>query len=141
DVKDEIETIAKAHPKIKVFIAGHSYGGWSAMFLSEKLPATIDIQALFTLDPISPACGPFEVIFGSSDCHQAPKDLNNSAIKNRLQAWVNFYQTDDSWLTSSEIPEAENHHIKYTWGPHGDLDSDSRVWKRVQEVVETQLKL
>jgi len=131
----EVEAIAKAEPGTAVFVAGHSYGGWMSMYLASQFSKDVNLQGLFTLDPISPACGPAEVVFGDDACHQAPRDLDNKKIKAKTAAWVNFYQTDDSWLTSSSIGEAENHHVNSSWGPHGDLDSDSKVWKRVEDVV------
>lgn len=135
-IRTEIEAVAKAEPGIPVFIAGHSYGGWMSMYLAETLHPSVEIAGLFTVDPIGPACGPLEVAFGDDACHSAPEDFDNRAIAKRVGAWVNFYQTADSWLTSSEIPEAENHEVTFSWGPHGDIDSDAGVWTRIQQVVE-----
>ncbi len=136
-LRNEIEAIAKAEPGIPVFIAGHSYGGWIGMYLADELHASVKIAGLFTVDPISPDCGPMEFVFGDSSCHRAPEDFDNKAILKRVGNWVNFYQTADSWLSSSKIPGAENHEIEFTWGPHGDIDSDPGVWKRIQQVVES----
>ncbi len=135
-IAEKIEAVVKAEPGIPVFIAGHSYGGWLSMYLSEKLAPTVKIAGLFTVDPISPACGALEVAFGDDSCHRAPEDRNNKAIVKRVGAWVNFYQTADDWLTSSEIPEAENHEVVYEWGPHSDIDADGKVWKRIEQVVD-----
>lgn len=135
-IRNEIEAVAKAEPGIPVFIAGHSYGGWMSMYLAEELNASVKIAGLFTVDPIGPACGPAGVFFGDPACHSAPDDFDNKAILKRVGTWVNFYQTADSWLTSSAIAEAENHEVIQTWGPHGDIDSDPGVWKRIQQAVE-----
>src|SRR5690606_24438135 len=44
DLKKEIEAVVKANPDIPVFMAGHSYGGWSSMFLTEELPSSVKIR-------------------------------------------------------------------------------------------------
>jgi pimeloyl-ACP methyl ester carboxylesterase len=139
-VQRELETLLKAKPGIPVFFIGHSYGAWMSMYFTQELGKNFSLQGLFTLDPIGPECGAFGVVFGSSDCHQAPTDLDNKTIKKRAATWVNFYQEEDSWLSSSEIPEAENHLIEFEWGPHSDINRDARVWKRIQEVVLKALK-
>ncbi len=131
-ILSQVKGLLAKYPNAPLFIAGHSYGGWMAMYLAEQIQSP-QFKGLFTIDPISPACGPLEVAFGSSECHSAPDDLDNSAIAAHAARWVNFYQTADAWLTSSKITQAdENHFIDYEWGPHRDVDSDKRTWKRIE---------
>jgi len=133
-VQKEIETISRMRKVTTVFMAGHSYGGWMAMHLASKLAPEVPLKGLYTIDPISPRCGPSQVVFGGQDCHQAPKEFDNQLIHDRVANWQNFYQNQDSWLTSSAIPEARNHHIVYR-GPHTNIDSDTRTWKVVHSSV------
>lgn len=135
DIYKEIRALMTQFPDAPTFIAGHSYGGWMAMYMSEAIKSD-QFKALFTMDPIGPACGPLEVVFGSSDCHRAPRDRDNRAIADNVAHWSNFFQKADSWLTSSEIDEADaNYHVKYNWGPHSDVDGDKRVWAKVEQAV------
>lgn len=135
DIRADIEAILKKNPGTAVYLIGHSYGGYMAMYLAETLAGTPNLQGLFTLDPIGPDCGALGVVFGSDACHSAPTDRDNKAIARRTATWHNFYQVEDSWLSSSEIPEAQNHHITFSWGPHGEMDTEKVVWDQIQKVV------
>lgn len=139
DVKAALEAFLKKHPGITVYLTGHSYGAWSSMYLAENLQGQMDLRGLFTIDPIGPDCDVFGVVFGGSACHSAPTDRDNKAIKKRAKHWVNFYQDEDSWISSSEIAEAQNHHITFEWGPHGDIDAEKAVWKTIDETVRKSL--
>ncbi len=132
DVRQKIEDLMKANPAMPVFLIGHSYGAWMSMFLAESLAGKNELRGLYTIDAIGPECGAFGVVFGDSACHSAPTDRDNKAIKKRVEAWVNFFQDEDSWLSSSQIPEAENHQTTFGWGPHGDVALDATVWKRIE---------
>ncbi len=136
---NEVERLAEGKENLAVFIAGHSYGGWLSMYLGEKLRLKAPILGLFTVDPIGPACGPMQVVFGGSACKKAPTDLNNLAIRTNVANWVNFYQNQDSWLHSGEIKEAENMHVQYR-GPHTEIDSDARTWNRITTAVVAVVK-
>lgn len=138
-VLHRIEDLLKANPGMVVYLIGHSYGGWMSMYLAQELGGKVDLRAIFTLDPIGPACGAFGVVFGDAACHSAPDDRDNRAIKKRAGAWVNFFQNEDSWLSSSEITEAENHHITFEWGAHSDISQVTSLWKRIDQVVKTTL--
>jgi len=130
-IRDEVEALTKNTSDMPVILIGHSYGGWASMYLTETIRPSIRISALFTLDAISTECGPFQVVMGSAPCKQAPKDLNNKLIIKRVNHWENFYQNQDSWLHSSEIPEALNHLMTYR-GPHTQIDSDPNVWNLIR---------
>ena len=137
DVLDEIESAVKKNPKVDIYLVGHSYGGWTTMYLAQELKGSPNLKLLATIDPIGPECDAVGVVLGDSACHSAPTDLDNKSIKKRAAHWVNFYQTEDSWLTSSEIAEAnENHHITFNWGPHGDMDTDDGIWERIEKLIE-----
>lgn len=139
DIAKEIETLVRTRAIGAVFLTGHSYGGWMAMYLATKLAKEVPIHGLYTVDPISPRCGPSQVIFGGEDCKQAPREFDNRAILARVNQWENFFQNQDTWLQSSEIPEASNHHIKYR-GPHTSIDSDARTWEVIHASVYHQVK-
>ncbi len=138
DIQREIETISKSSPNAPIFLAGHSYGGWQAMYLSTRLPAAITISGLYTIDPISNKCGASEVIFGSQECRRAPREFDNLAIQKRVGDWRNLYQDQDSWIHSSEISEAKNHHIVYR-GPHTEIDADERTWDLIKSSVYSEV--
>lgn len=135
---NEIERIADGK-EISVFIAGHSYGGYQAMYLAQKLKLSSKIQGLYTVDPIGPSCNAFQVIMGGKACKSAPTDLNNKLIQENVVAWQNFYQNQDTWLHSGPIAEAVNMHVKYR-GPHTQIDSDDRTWTSIGTSVLTVVK-
>lgn len=138
DLMNEIETLYRDKGEPTVFIAGHSYGGWLAMYLAERLKVG-KIGGLFTVDPIGTACGPLQYLFGGKACKEAPQDRNNPLIADNTNSWVNIYQDADSRLHSSPIPQAENLLVEYR-GPHTEVDSDERTWQRISSVVLTTLK-
>lgn len=137
-LKSVIESMSTKNTPI--FVIGHSYGGWLSMYLSTQL-ADRKLAGLFTVDPISPkTCGPVEVLIGAAGCHQAPRDLENGDILKTTAHWLNFFQTDDRWLTSSEIDEAQNFHITYD-DSHTAIDGDDRVWTRIVTTVQSEVGL
>ncbi len=130
----EIEDLVKANTGLDVYLIGHSYGGWMAMHLAENLDSKTQIKGIVTMDPIGPDCTASGVIFGASECHSAPTDLDNKAIRKRVGTWINFYQTEDSWLTSSSIAEAsEDHEIVFDWGPHSEISRRKDVWQTIEK--------
>jgi hypothetical protein len=133
-LQSELTRMVLANPDAPIVFIGHSYGAWMAMHLALK-PAFKRIALLVTLDPIGPECGPLGVVFGDSACHNAPTDLDNRSIGRKSDKWINFYQEDDSWLSSSEIAGAENYAVDVTWGPHSDINRNTRVWSVIQKAV------
>ena len=109
-----------------------------AMRLAHDLGKKASIQSLVTIDPIGPQCGWTGVIFGSSDCHRAPRDPDWVKVRQGVGSWWNFYQTDDTWLTSSAIAEAKNARIDF-WGPHSQIDTHPAVWKPIEAEMEAPL--
>lgn len=136
---NEIERMSLEKSVEAVFVVGHSYGGWLSMYMAERLRQKGSLL-LFTVDPISTQCGPFEVVTGSKKCKQAPTDRDNAKIKAASRRWVNFYQNQDSWIQSGPVTEAENHHITYR-GPHSNIDGDARTWKEIEAVATAELGL
>lgn len=133
-IMNELEKMTAKKEAQAIYIAGHSYGGYLAMYLMEKLRLTQKVQGLFTIDPIGPSCNAFKVVFGGADCKRAPTDRNNATIRSQTEQWVNFYQDQDAWLHSSAITEAENYRIAYR-GPHTSIDSDERTWKEIRNRI------
>jgi pimeloyl-ACP methyl ester carboxylesterase len=140
DIRAELEAIVKANPATPVYIVGHSYGGWMSMYLTQTFAGKPNFKGLFTIDPISRECGVSGVIFGGEECHSAPSDLENKNIKTRTGVWLNFFQNEDSWLTSSSVPEAdENYEIRFEWGPHSAMNADKTVWDHIETAVVKSL--
>ncbi len=134
DILKTIQSMVKS-TDTPIFLMGHSYGAWLSMFLDLELGNTYNVPGIFTIDPISPkTCGPMEVVFGASGCHEAPTDLDTVAIKDLSPLFLNFYQTQDSWLTSSSIPDADNFRMTYRRS-HTKIDGDDRVWDKITQAI------
>ncbi len=139
-----------ADPIDQYVLIGTSYGGWTVVKLLED--GAVDPQktaALYTLDPISRTeCTPqvilknmfnFNGSYKSSadnPCLRAPAYWKNLSFLNKLQ-WTNFYQTDYSYIHSSESPLAgANKHIPFNTPvlknfAHRSIQTDSRVWDQI----------
>jgi pimeloyl-ACP methyl ester carboxylesterase len=133
------QTLSRFGSDEATFVIGHSYGGWMAMYITQNLKSTQKLAGLYTIDPISPNCGPAEVVFGGDECSQAPTELDNVAILNQTNRWLNFYQDSDDWIHSSSIPQAENTYEDYH-GPHTEIDVDTRTWSTISAAVKQALK-
>ena len=147
ELPEIVQELMASNPYRPIYIAGHSYGGWRAMRLAERLGHLYDIRGLYTMDPISPVnCGTFQFLTGYKGCKEAPTDLDRERIKENSQIWVNFYQNRDKGLHSSEIEEATNLHLTYKKDPpsksgacHPYADEDPRVWKIIHRAVFSTL--
>ncbi len=132
-------TIAQVAPKIQdlvavnapghVYLAGHSYGGWLALKAGLALPEDVNVEGLFSIDPISrPNC----TFANPAQCTQFPSDVTPAErliLKERTDTWVNFYETQTSFLHSSPTAEAdENLQVATT---HTGIDSHTNVWTRL----------
>lgn len=129
-------------PGGRLRLVGHSYGGWTVMSLAKDLPASVTIDTLVTIDPISTRdCTPLDFLSGGAGCKRAPSDFGVdglAAIKKRVGPWVNFYQTSDTVLFSSPTNGAENIRMDYpsaALGPHNAIIEDAQVIKKIAEVV------
>ena len=116
------DQVVKTEPS-GIYIAGHSFGGWTALQMGTRLAQkNIEIAGITLIDPISPfqcpanVMGTSMVLSGStpSGCRMAPKDLLNqdmAELRNQSKWLVNFYQKKFSPLHSSALSYAgwENH--------------------------------
>ncbi len=84
--------------KGQIHIAGHSYGGWTAMHSVIKLGT--QVQQLSTLDPISVRkCTPGGVSVGSRECMRFPSDIGEDVqrnVRNSVDSWKHYWQTVDN---------------------------------------------
>lgn len=131
-----------------VFIVGHSYGGWTAMYLATRLDQKVKLGGVVTLDPISKVeCTPDKFISttlglgGGEGCQRAPADFTAqqvSFIAERTPSWLNYYQTDVAQLHSGEIQGAKNSHKQYSSGgfqPHSDVAADPAVLSEISALI------
>lgn len=115
-IKDLLTHVA-AVKNPRVYLFGHSYGGWSVMQVALKLKdAGISVRGLVTLDPISPVgCKPGSVIgqvvnIPAAGCTRAPSDVSTDqrlAIGKATDFWLHFYQTQFRLLHSGGIDEID----------------------------------
>ncbi len=98
----------------RVYLIGHSHGGWLAMQLILKLPKHVPVGVLTTIDPISVLnCrGGGELAWNSfgygSGCQEAPSDITRGQrqyIIERLggdtRHWAHYYQRQFTPLRSN----------------------------------------
>lgn len=121
-----------------VILFGHSYGGDYVMRAAQSIPTTVRVPYLVTIDPISPVSCPIPTFvklitnrisqiigkpFGMDPteglgCQQAPREFSTQqkqAIRQRVQWWQNYYQSDLlSFLKSDSIPEACNQVVRHS---------------------------
>lgn len=155
----EVTTLASRHPNHRVYIAGHSYGGWLAMYLAEHLPAWVNISLMMTLDPISTVnCRPTTFIRSylsstwrvnpAQGCTESPTDLSTIGIGNRVRNWLNYYQVTYSILHSGYIAQAKGNAMlsfdtTYFLGykAHVSMEEDDRVWTPFHKEVALDLAM
>lgn len=120
----------------RIILAGHSYGGWLAMKVSELESARLPNHHLHTIDPISRKTCSFSSPFG---CQSAPEDFSNNErydLAERSDLWINYFQTQTWYLHSSAIREADKN-FKFKTS-HTDIDSASQVWESMSQSILTQ---
>lgn len=129
-------TIAQVAPKIQelvaanepghVYLAGHSYGGWLALKTGIALAEDVRIEGLFSIDAISrPNC----TFANPAECTQFPSDVTREhrrALAERTDTWVNYYETQTSFLHSSPAEEADDNVLVPT--SHTGIDTHANVW-------------
>jgi hypothetical protein len=115
----------------RLFLLGHSYGGWMAMKLAKDLAGRVEIDGLITVDPISRLRCTYTTW---DDCFSAPTDIvpeERQRIKTGTKQWLNFYQTQTPYLHSGTIDEAdENQELEST---HFRIDTHEEVWTRLEQ--------
>lgn len=118
----------------RIFVIGHSYGGWVAMKMAEDLNAQAgQLAGLVTIDPISRKDCTYT---NWTNCLGAPRDFGDDAlrgIKEKTAHWANFYQTTTPFLHSSEIAQADvNTKLDAT---HFTIDSNEAVWRHLDRML------
>ena len=157
-IVEEITTLARKHPDHKVYLAGHSYGGWLAMYVVTQLPSWVNVGVVATIDPISTVnCAPSTFVRSylsssfnlrpASGCTQAPTDLSQRYIARRSGSWLNFYQAMYPLLHSGYIGHAHaNEMYDYQTGyleefqAHVMIEEDARIWIRYNREVVQDLR-
>jgi hypothetical protein len=157
-VDNVVETVEAAVSTLsdpKIYLIGHSYGGWTTLQSALRL---VDqgqpVRGVFTIDPISPiGCSPLQYVknlpLTPPGCLQAPADFTSEMrirLRDQLDGrWINFYETQHLGLHSSRIPEledgAEDFHFSIPSiapilaNQHSGLAKDARVWKLIKNEV------
>jgi pimeloyl-ACP methyl ester carboxylesterase len=129
-----IGAMAQNQGSTRVYLAGHSYGGWLAMKTGLALPAGVDVGGLVTIDPISQAnC----TILNPADCTEAPSDIvpaDRQTLRQRVGTWDNFYETNTFFLHSSAIAEASaNTQLDAT---HFSIEVQPAIWTAFDDVLK-----
>ena len=138
---------------MRLFVAGHSHGGWEAMRLAAYVGQypRLKIENLVTIDPIS-----YNLCYSTSylwhvlnitleelsgipdDCSKAPEDLLSWGPNIEAATgsnWTNFYQSNLSYLHSGPVPSATwnidmpNEAGTNDWVGHRSIVHDQRIWQ------------
>ncbi|MFK7736339.1 MAG: hypothetical protein AB8B50_09935 [Pirellulaceae bacterium] len=141
----------------KVFVMGHSHGGWMAMRAAIRLGA---IDGLFTMEPVSAAqCDTKDYLKNRTrkifkrrqkivpGCRRAPNDVNwNSVLAASGGNWTNFFlapNTQKGDVYSSPISLANNVMI---WAPaqgkynaHHNLGMSTQTWSIIENGILNSL--
>lgn len=131
----------------RVYLVGHSYGGWTSLRLGVHLSQLGQrLTGIALLDPISPSQCPANVhFFGTAffmkpleGCSLAPRDITNAEMQLLADStdWqINFYQTRYKQLHSAPLsyPGWKNQELiylkRYWFGDtHSAMGTDQRVW-------------
>lgn len=106
--------VAKFAPQ-RIYLAGHSYGGWTALQLGTRLASEkVDLTGVLLLDAISPFQCPANIMVTSlllswkslEGCLKAPHDIVGSKMAElaRRSGWLlNVYQTRFPYLHSGKL--------------------------------------
>lgn len=116
-----------------LYVTGHSYGGWLAMYLVWYLPTRSDIALLATVDPISPAhCAvssylwalalPWTAASSLAGCQRAPSDFtvqDRQYLLSRVRAggWRHYYQRNFWPLRSGPYSDSAPPSRSYDMSP------------------------
>ena len=142
----------KESPNSKVFVIGHSHGGWMAMRATLCLG---HIDGLFTMEPVSAAQCDIRHYFRNrtrklkifkrrqrivAGCRRAPQDLDHQAILSASSGnWTNFVLPADcpkGDVYSSPIAAAKNVALCVAadeeYSAHQNLGNSGRTWSIIQ---------
>lgn len=149
----------KVTPDSKVFVIGHSHGGWMAMRATLCLGF---VDGLFTLEPVSANhCDTADYLKNRTrkifkrrqkivpGCRRAPTDVDIHGVFAAAGGnWTNFFlapNTKKGDIYSSPIGLANNHMI---WAPahgkynaHHNLGLAADVWSTIESNVLSQLDM
>jgi pimeloyl-ACP methyl ester carboxylesterase len=131
-----IDALRESTGAERVYVAGHSYGGWLAMKTTLALES--DIDGLVTIDPISRVNCTFTFPFG---CTTSPTDIaedDRELLAERTNSWENFYQTRTGYLHATPIAQADAN-TELMVG-HTQIESEVAVWSTFARQVRTLLK-
>lgn len=145
--------------KPRVFITGHSWGGWLSLKLADALKQGTYGMRLNTLDAISgTTCGVRNFITwgigrvfdrdlsqDNPGCNSAPTDFSSDTlteIRNAFPHWRNAYQSQLPPLHSSAIDQAETNedHSYPALDAHGSLAVDKELLQLLASEVLADLK-
>lgn len=154
-MEKDLATFARTLGKPALYIAGHSYGAYTALKLLSDLDPSVTVKSLFTIDAISKiGCTPeaaLPAVLGGGPapkgCLEAPSDITKKEqerIKARVGTWINYYQTDSQILHSGEFAPAENIKKSYDSGgftPHNDLVFDEEVITEISAAISASAGL
>ncbi len=156
-------TEGRQHP---LYVMGHSYGGWLAMYLAWYLPTNTDIALLYAVDPITPAhcsassylwavANPFNASAALAGCQRAPADFtlaDRSYLREHVRAggWRHFYQRNFVPLRSSAYTDGVTPHRSYdlspmltrtgvypSWNAHVGISELSLIWFGFESSIAT----
>jgi pimeloyl-ACP methyl ester carboxylesterase len=148
-MEKDLAAFALSLGKPELYVAGHSYGAYTALKLLPGLATEIKVKALVTIDAISKVgCTPegaLPAVLGAGaapqGCLEAPTDITKEQqekIKAQAGTWLNFYQTDSQILHSGPFAPAQNEKRTYDSGgfaPHNDLVFDDDVISAVSAAI------
>ncbi len=128
------ESVAGIQANQRVFIIGHSYGGWIAMKIAERFSTgSGQLAGLITIDAISRTGCTYS---NWSNCVTAPKDFSPASldgVRANTRHWANFYQTTTPYLHSSSIAQADlNLELQAS---HFTIDTNEAVWRHADRML------
>lgn len=118
----------------RVFVIGHSYGGWIAMKIAERFTSQSgQLAGLITIDAISRKGCTYS---NWSNCLAAPQDFSKESldeVKTNTRHWANFYQTTTPYLHSGSIAQADvNLELQAS---HFTIDTNEAVWRHADRML------
>lgn len=151
------------HP---LYVMGHSYGGWLAMYLTCYLPLNTDIALLYTIDPISPVhCNvtsyvralllPLGAGTALAGCQRPPSDFtveDRNYLRSHVRdgGWRHYYQRNFLPLRSNAYTDGATPHRTYdlsplltrtgvhpSWNAHVGIAELSLLWMGFEGSIAT----
>ena len=128
------QAVADIDANQRIFIIGHSYGGWIAMKIAEKISSrSAQVASLITIDAISHRGCTYS---NWTNCLAAPQDFSQESLDNvkaNTLHWANFYQTTTPYLHSGSIAQADvNLELQAS---HFTIDTNEAVWRHADRML------